>query len=337
MGRSLFPSINIHNADNLFDSTFVGPSSSFADTGMFQNNFEVASSLQSVHGRHTLSIGFNFDYTQLNIINRNEQLASLNFADFPGFLQGRLCTPTFSCSGQPPSELLSGGTSRHYRTKQAGAYVQDKFRPKPNLTVDIGLRWDWDGPLYETNGLLSNFYPQNYSYDVASDTITNIGLVIAGNNKTFPTKGVSNSTLTGRQWGFAPRIGVAYSPSFVKNLVVRAGFGMYYDRGEYFTELSPPAGGRHQRPVRRYGGRALRSALLLSGGRDFRGSLRHKPTTTAAQRFFYRQDAAAQCFHSHQPDDAILHRQQSHLWMQPALLRGLRSQEYPALLGKLDS
>jgi hypothetical protein len=29
----------------------------------------------------------------------------------------------------------------------------------------------------------------------------------------------------------------------VKNLVVRAGFGMYYDRGEYFTELSPPAGG----------------------------------------------------------------------------------------------
>ena len=243
LGRNLFPSINIHNTDNLFDSTYVGPASSFADTGMFQNNFEVASSVQWVHGRHSVSTGFNFDYTQLNIINRNEQLASLNFADFPGFLQGQLCTPSFSCSGQPPSELLSGGTSRHYRTRQAGAYVQDKFRLKSNLTVDIGLRWDWDGPLNEINGLLSNFYPQNYSYDVASDTITNVGLVIAGNNKTFPTKGVSNSTLTGRQWGFAPRIGVAYTPSFVKNVVVRAGFGLYYDRGEYFTELSPPAGG----------------------------------------------------------------------------------------------
>ncbi len=51
---------------------------------------------------------------------------------------------------------------------------------------------------------------------------------------------MSDSTLTGRQWGFAPRIGVAWSPR--KNLVVRAGFGMFYDRGEYFSELSTSAG-----------------------------------------------------------------------------------------------
>jgi hypothetical protein len=243
MGKSLFPSINIHNADGLFNQTYIGPASSFANTGMFQNNFEWASSLQWVRGRHSLSTGFNFDYTQLNVINRNEQLATLNFADFPGFLLGQVCSPNNPCNGQPPSELIVGPTSRHYRSKQVGAYVQDKVRIKSNLTLDAGLRWDWDGPLYETNGLLSNFYPQNYSYNVASDTITNIGLVVAGNNKTYGTKGVSNSTLTGRQWGFAPRIGLAYNPSFVKNVVVRAGFGMYYDRGEYFTEFSPPAGG----------------------------------------------------------------------------------------------
>jgi hypothetical protein len=243
LGKNLFPSIGIHDADGLFDSSSIGPSSNFANTGMFQNNFEGASSVQWVRGRHTLATGFNFDYTQLNIINRNDQLTSVNFADFPGFLQGQVCSPTFPCNSQPPSELLTGATSRHYRSRQAGAYAQDKVRVRANLTVDVGLRWDWDGPLYETNGLLSNFYPQNYSYDVATDAITNIGLVIAGNNKAFGTKNVSNSTLTGRQWGFAPRIGLAYSPSFVKNLVVRAGFGMYYDRGEYFTELSPPAGG----------------------------------------------------------------------------------------------
>jgi hypothetical protein len=120
--------------------------------------------------------------------------------------------------------------------------VQDTFRLRPNLTVNYGLRWDWDGPLVEKNGLLTNFYPQNYSYDAGSDTITNIGLVVAGNNKAFGTKGVSNSTLSGRQWGFGPRIGVAWTPSFLKNIVFRAGFGMYYDRGEYFSELSPSAG-----------------------------------------------------------------------------------------------
>src|SRR6202044_1085763 len=48
------------------------------------------------------------------------------------------------------------------------------------------------------------------------------------------------STLTGRQWGLSPRIGVAWSPSkFNNKVVVRAGWGMYYDRGELFTYLSP--------------------------------------------------------------------------------------------------
>lgn len=243
LGSGLFPSINLHNADGLFDSSSIGPSTNFANTGMFQNNFEWSSSLQWARGKHALSTGFNFDYTQLNIVNKNDQLAMLNFEDFPGFLQGQVCSPTVPCSGQTPSELLTGATGRHYRTNQLGVYGQDKWRVRANLTVDLGLRWDWDGPLSEINGLLTNFYPQTYSYDISSDTITNIGLVVAGNNKTFGTKGVSNSTLTGRQWGFAPRIGLAYSPDFAKNVVIRAGFGMYYDRGEYFTELSPPAGG----------------------------------------------------------------------------------------------
>src|SRR5262249_3275120 len=78
--------------------------------------------------------------------------------------------------------------------------------------------------------------------------IVNDGLVVAGNNKQFATSGASNSTLTGRQWGIAPRIGIAWSPSFVRNVVVRAGFGMYYDRGEFFTEFSPTAGGGIEGP-----------------------------------------------------------------------------------------
>ena len=42
------------------------------------------------------------------------------------------------------------------------------------------------------------------------------------------------------QWGFAPRIGIAWSP--MSKLTVRAGYGMYYDRGEFFSYLSPSAG-----------------------------------------------------------------------------------------------
>ena len=67
--------------------------------------------------------------------------------------------------------MLDGETNRHFRSKQAGLYAQDDFKLTPNLTVTYGLRWDWDGPLYETNGLMTNFYPQDYGYDLATDTL----------------------------------------------------------------------------------------------------------------------------------------------------------------------
>ena len=244
---NLFPQINIGNADGLFDGAEIGPSN-FANAGIFQNNFGGASNLGWAHGRHTIQTGFNFDYTQLNVINKDSSVARLNFADFPGFMTGSLCSFLNSCGfAGSPSELFTGTSNRHYRSKQAGAYVQDNIRLKPNLSVNLGVRWDWNGPLVEQNGLLSNFYPSHYQYNVQSDSFGDngqaIGLVIAGNNTGFGMKGISDSTLTGRQWGFAPRFGVVYSPGFVKNFVVRAGFGIYYDRGEYFSEFSQPAGG----------------------------------------------------------------------------------------------
>ncbi len=65
------------------------------------------------------------------------------------------------------------------------------------------------------------------------------GLIIAGNN-TNGTAGVSTTTLTGRQWGIAPRLGAAWQPEmFHSKVVVRTGFGMYYDRGELFSYFSP--------------------------------------------------------------------------------------------------
>ena len=94
--------------------------------------------------------------------------------------------------------------------------------------------------LKEKNGRIFNFDPSRYSYDVTDDIINSNGFIVAGNNPDFPTKGVSDSTLTGRQWGLAPRVGLAWSPrKFNDKVVVRAGWGLYYDRGELFTYLSP--------------------------------------------------------------------------------------------------
>jgi Carboxypeptidase regulatory-like domain len=232
-----FPGITITNADDFtFNALSIGPSSNFANAGVAQNQFEGATNLNWVKGRHTFAFGFNWDYGQLNVANRENDVANITFKNFVTFLEGDFG------GRNGGGTLINGETNRYYRSNQAGAFAQDNFKLRRNLTLNLGVRWDWDGPLWEKNGFLTNFYPKDYSYDLGTDTISNIGLVVAGNNKTFGTKGVSNSTLTGRQWGFAPRIGLAWAPSFVKNLTVRAGFGMYYDRGEFFTEFSPSAG-----------------------------------------------------------------------------------------------
>jgi hypothetical protein len=222
------------------NSLTIGPSTNFANAGIFQNQFEGSTKYNWVLGRHTLSFGITYDYTQLNVENRENDVASFHFRDPTDFLTGTLGTDDSN------GLLLNGETNRHFRSKSVGTYASDEFKLKPNLTVTFGLRWDWDGPLYEANGLMTNFYPQDYGYDLGTDSFNavngtpGIGIVVPASNKTFGVKGVSNSTLTGRQWGFAPRIGVAWTP--MKNVVVRAGFGIFYDRGEYFTELSASAG-----------------------------------------------------------------------------------------------
>jgi hypothetical protein len=235
-----FPGIYIKDTsglnDNLFGSSSIGPNSNFANAGIYQNRWDISSNLNWVHGRHAASFGFNWNTTQLNVINKNNEVASLTFNNWPSFITGAV-TP-----GLSNSAFFNGTSNRYYRAKQAGLYANDKIRLSSSLNVTLGLRWDWDGPLNEKNGNLTNFYPQDYSYDLGTDTVNDIGLVVAGNNKTFGTKGVSDSTMLARQWLIEPRIGVAWTPTFLKNVVVRAGYGLYADRGQFFTEFSPSAG-----------------------------------------------------------------------------------------------
>jgi hypothetical protein len=209
-----------------------------AFTGIFQNRWMPSASAIWNHGKHTLTFGGSFSHTQLNARDRRTNTGTIAFNNFLSFLTGSAVT--YSANGFIDTNFLQGDANRYYRSNESGLYVQDKFQLRPNLSVSFGLRFDDHGGLTEKNGKIFNFDPSRYSYDAATDTITSNGFIVAGNNPLFPTKGVSNSTLTGRQWGLAPRIGVAWSPRmFNDKLVVRAGWGMYYDRGELFTYLSP--------------------------------------------------------------------------------------------------
>ncbi len=213
-----------------------GSASQGAFTGVFQNRIMPSANAIWMHGRHTVTFGGSYSYTQLNTRDLRTNQGMISTADFSQFLQGFVNTNDDFTT----TKFLQGNANRYYRAGQSGAFVQDKFQLRSNLSITAGLRFDWNGGLTEKYGRIFNFNPSQYSYDGASDTITNNGFIIAGNNKLFPTKGVSNTTLTGRQWGLAPRLGIAWSPRrFNDKVVIRAGTGIYYDRGELYTYLSP--------------------------------------------------------------------------------------------------
>jgi len=209
-----------------------------AFTGIFQNRWMPSANAIWNRGKHTITFGGSFSYTQLNARDNRTNTGMIGFADFSQFLQG-LVTP-YTSDGFITTAFLQGDANRYYRSKETGAFLQDKFQLRSNLSFSAGLRFDYHGGLTEKNGRIFNFDPSRYSYDATNDVINSNGFIVAGNNPDYPTKGVSDSTLTGRQWGLAPRVGLAWSPKkFNDKVVVRAGWGLYYDRGELFTYLSP--------------------------------------------------------------------------------------------------
>ncbi len=234
LGAKNFPTISMDTADDTLGSGFkFGTPTSFGNAGMFQNQWEYGTTVSLVKGGHTLSFGANWEHAQLNILNNDDETDDIDFRTFSNFLLGRVRTGNESVA-------FAGSSNRYYRSDTVGTFANDNWKLRSNLVLTLGARWDYDGPLSEKYGRLTAFDANAYQYDAATDTITNSGLIVAGDNKQFGTKGANNSLMNARQWLLEPRVGVAYTPT--PKVTLRTGFGMYADRGEYFSELSPSAG-----------------------------------------------------------------------------------------------
>jgi hypothetical protein len=214
----------------------IGPGSNQGSlTGVFQNRWMPSGNAIWTVGNHTLAAGASWSHSQLNPRDRRPGTAgTTSSADFGQFVQGLITTnDDFNTT-----TFLQGNGDRYYRADQAGLYLQDKYQLRPNLSLTVGIRYDLNGAFSEKYARLYNFAPSLFDAGTAGDpnnpngAIANNGYVIAQNSR--------DTTLTGRQWGIAPRLGFAWSPSrFANKVVVRSGSGFYYDRGELFTFFSP--------------------------------------------------------------------------------------------------
>ncbi len=232
----------------------AGPASDFVNDGYFQNRLNPSTNIIFALGRHTIVAGGGYSYTQLNVRNERTGLGAATLTDFPSFLSGKVKSASILDSISAQGQNLS---NRYYRSNEFSGYVQDKYQVLSNLSITAGVRYDYHGAFTEKYGNIFNFDPKIYS--VSGSTVTdgpsaagtsngftvnNAGFIVAGNNKYYPTKGVSDSTQTGRAWGISPRVGFAWAPKANSGrFVLSGGAGLYYDRGELFSYLSQPAGG----------------------------------------------------------------------------------------------
>lgn len=222
----------------------VGPYSAFTNMGYYQNRINPSTNVILALGRHTIILGGGYSYTQLNITNNRTGIAQVESDYFNNFLEDKTRGANVLDSIDPQTHR--NNSDRYYRSNEIAAYTQDKWQLLSNLSISAGVRYDYHGGLTEKYGNLFNFDPNAYSVGgttTSGFTVNNAGFVVAGNNKFNPTSGVSDSTLTGRQWGISPRVSFNWAPKMTHNsVVISGGAGIYYDRGELFTYLSQPAG-----------------------------------------------------------------------------------------------
>jgi len=120
------------------------------------------------------------------------------------------------------TSLQSGTNSYNFRANAFDVYAQDDFRFRPNLSFNLGLRYEYNGPYTESHNQIANL-------DVAAG-FTGATPVLPGQggafNGTFPA-----SLIRPDRNNFAPRLGLAWKP--FKQTVVRAGYGINYNLAQY--------------------------------------------------------------------------------------------------------
>src|ERR1700731_4536805 len=126
-----------------------GAASQGAYTGVFQNRIMPSANAIWTRGKHTITFGGSYAYTQLNTRDQRTNQGIIGSADFSQFLQG-LVTP-YTSDGFVTTSYLQGDANRYLRAGQSGLYLQDRYQIRPNLSVTLGVRYDWNGGFTEQN------------------------------------------------------------------------------------------------------------------------------------------------------------------------------------------
>jgi hypothetical protein len=221
-----------------FDRIRFGAPQSETTPGIFaENQFEFRDVLNVVRGNMAWKFGGERRWEQNN---DNLNGGSRPLYTFAGLFNFANDTPLFYQINADPRTGGPADARRKFRTNYYGLFAQDDWKVRPNLTVNLGLRWEYFSPLREKDGKLSNII-------FGSNGLKNARISVV--------EKLSNPDKN----NFAPRLGFAYSPDFGESFggllkenraVLRGGFGISYDRTPNVlfsnTRGNPPFFARYQ-------------------------------------------------------------------------------------------
>ena len=217
--------------------------STFGDGGQVtvqggnENILSFGDSLSIVHGRNTFKMGFQYQNRRVNLLADNNVTGNFSFAD---------CSATACAAGQKMSLATGkfytalenyqrgyctsscngnfGTTLGHYRDNTYGAFISDVWQLGHGLTVNAGLRWEYNSPFVEQNGLEGTLDPTigKIKYSKIPAFIPTAFLPYVVTDSTYQP-----GILQPRRKGFGPRLGVAYEAH--PGTVFRVGGGIFFD------------------------------------------------------------------------------------------------------------
>jgi hypothetical protein len=194
-----------------------------------------------VKGNHSLKFGYEYEHVWMAVNDNNPLYGSWTYGSGYSLCDAAVnaaCATTSSGTAAPTSpvsdtywaDFLFGTTTSyqlanyfvaHLRQTLDSAYAQDDWKVLPNLTLNLGLRWEYGSPYSEQNHFISNFDPASQTVFTTTPGASGVGITPVSKG------GVYGSTLVNPDLNdFAPRVGFAYAAT--PKTAVRGGFGTSY-------------------------------------------------------------------------------------------------------------
>ncbi|MGA8043685.1 MAG: carboxypeptidase-like regulatory domain-containing protein [Terracidiphilus sp.] len=234
-------------------------SNSFLPSDEVSQTTKVTDDFTKIYGKHSFKMGIEYQNVKFSTLqpawSRGQFDYNGSFADIPnnnnstnGMAQF-LMQPTTATV--PGGVDYSGGSDQVYASNinktydqkmYFASYFQDDFKASAKLTINVGLRWDYFGPINETNGGQANFVPNGAPNNKPEFIIPATGKSVRDLSTSFTTllakDGIALTStnkygqglIQTQKANFAPRIGFAYEVT--PKLVTRGGFGLFYNSFE---------------------------------------------------------------------------------------------------------